>query len=129
MKKRLLKDLPFGNLNKRAVLTKDNGGYYIERGETIYKGGGSSHNGWNTLDDKECEIVNVIWDNEEWFVDATIKHIDIKATTNKIIIEFDAVDLGQAQLFAKGLKHTFLHFGEEENYAWNIFKGFTSTLC
>ncbi len=127
MKKRLLKDLPFGNLNKGTVLTKRNGGYYLECGETLYKSGGSSHNGWLTLDDKECEIVNMIWDNEEWFIEATIKHIEIKATTTKIIIEFDPVDLGQAQLFAKGLQHTFLHYGEEKG-SWNVFKDFTSSL-
>ena len=128
MKKRLLKDLPFGGLNKNTVLTKGNGGYYIERGDTIYNGGGGSHNGWTTFDGKECDIINMIWDNTDWFVEANINHLEIKATTTGIIIGFDAVDMGQAQLFAKGLQQCLLHYGEEEKYSWNIFKGFTTQL-
>jgi len=128
MKKRLLKDLPFGELNKGTVLTKGNGGYYVDRGQTIYKEGGSSDNGWSVLDDKECAIIDMVWENETWFAESTIKHIDIKATTTKILIEFEPVDLGQAQLFAKGIQHSFLHYGEEKNYSWNIFKGFTTRV-
>lgn len=128
-KKRLLKDLPFGNLKVGNVLTKGNGGYYIDNGETLYKSGGSSSNDWNVLDSKEIEIIDMIWDNKDWFTDAVLKHIDIKAKTDGLLISFDSLDLGQAQTFAKGIKSCLMNYGSEEvNYSWNEFKGFTISL-
>ena len=127
-KKRLLKDLPF-NLQKDEVLTKGNGGYYIDKGSTIYKEGGSSSNGWNVLDAQKIAIIDLIWDNKDWFVDANLKHVDIKTCRDKIIISFDPLDLEQAQTFAKGIRSCLANYGNEEGrHTWDEFKGFTGTL-
>lgn len=128
-KKRLLKDLPFGNLSIGMVLTKGNGGYYIERGYTFYSGGGSSHNGWEEMSDKETEIINLIWENDKWFQPATLEHIDIKVYPSKIEIIYQPLDLGQAQTFAQGLESCLSQYGcEDKNYAWKDFKGFSILL-
>lgn len=75
-KKRLLKDLPFGDLKVGSVLYKVNSGYQISLGETFYEQGGSSGRGVIVLDNIEKSIINEIWDNGEWFEDAILKHID-----------------------------------------------------
>ena len=128
-RKRLLKDLPFGKLNTGTVLTKGNGGYYVENGDTIYKEGGSSHRGWNVLENNEVKIVDLIWDNTEWLEPATLKHLDIQVSTDKIVLSFKPLDLEQAQTFAKGLQNLLHHYGEEETtYTWHEYKGFTTRL-
>ena len=129
MKKRLLKDLPFGHLNKNSVLTKNGCGYFIDNGVVLYTQGGGADNGKTVFEKEEEDIIDMIWDNPDWFIDAEIKNIVIKAGTQSIEIIFDAVDLGQAQLFARGINHCLKsHYGQDGNYSWNIFKGFTATL-
>ena len=128
-KKRLLKDLPFRKLTKGTVLTTGNHGYYIDRGVTYYAGGGSSNNGWIVLDEAEIEIVRMIWENPEWFTDATVPILDMKVFTDKIEITFASLDLGQAQMLARGIQSCLANFGnEEESYVWQEFKGFTILL-
>jgi len=128
MKKRLLKDLPFGELNKGAVITKGNGGYYIDFGDTYYEYGGVSSNRWEVFGKKECEIINTIWHNSEWFEDATLNHIDIQVHSNKIIFEFNHLDMGQSQLFARGVVHCLNKYYGKGSYSWNIFNNFTMTI-
>ena len=53
---------------------------------------------------------------------------ELTSTKNKIEIIFDSLDLEQAQMFARGIQHCFLKYGEDKNYAWNEFKGFTTSL-
>lgn len=129
MKKRLLKDLPFCQLTVGTVLTKANGGYHVDNGDTIYVGGGSCHRGWMGLDKSECGIVDMIWENKDWFVDAKVTAIEMKVHTDKIVLSFEALDLGQAQTFAKGIKRCLRDFGNEDgSYAWHEFKGFEISL-
>ena len=87
-KKRLLKDLPFGNLNKGAVLYKVNSSYQMSRGETFYTAGGSSNNGINVLDNAEKSIVDEIWENPKWFENAELKHIDFIPKPTSITLNF-----------------------------------------
>ncbi len=125
-KRRLLKDLPFGNMKNGTVLTKDNGGYYIDKGETIYRGGGNSDNGWGVLEKDEVRIIDLMWDNPEWCEPATIEHVDIKASRDNILISFKHLDLGQAQVFAKGIQHLLLNYwGKGQAKTWHKLKDFT----
>ena len=125
-KKRLLKDLPFGGLTRGVVLTKGNGGYYTDLGDTIYsEGHGSSHRGQRTLDSiTEYDIVDLIWNNLEWFEDADLKAITIEASTDKIVISFLPLDLAQAQTFAKGIAWCLDFSWPASGYTWSEFKDF-----
>jgi len=127
-KKRLRKDLPFGKLSSGDVLTKSNDGYYVELGDTLYDGGGSSSKGQNIMEDKECEMLDLIWDNSDWFEPATIDQITMKAECSKIILSFEPLDLRQAQDLAKGIRHHLLDFGNDGNYSWSEYKGFSLIL-
>lgn len=113
--------MPFGELKKDTVLSKgDSGG-------SFFVGGGSSSHTKPNFYGLEADIIANLWDNDDWFVDAELKHIDIIIESNKIIIEFDPIDLGDAQTFAKGIKSCLNKFYgiEEHNYIWKKFKGFT----
>ena len=128
MKKRLLKDLPFSGLNSGAVLTKANGGYHVDNGDTIYETGGSSSNGWKTLEGTECDIVDMIWYNDGWFEPSTVKHLNILVSRNNISIQFLPLDLRQAQILAKGIQHCIVNHLKDGSYTWNEFSGFTTTI-
>ncbi|NIA30721.1 MAG: hypothetical protein GWP06_12515, partial [Actinobacteria bacterium] len=104
-KKRLLKDLPFGNLNKDIVLHKANDSYQVNGGETYYSSGGNSNNGCEVCNEKEKEIIDMIWDNSDWFEIADLKHIDIIPKTTEIIIRFEPIDIEDVESFAKGIIH------------------------
>lgn len=131
-KKRLLKDLPFGNLTIGSVITSCNGGYMIDNGETYYDGGGSSMNRSFTCDNMQKEIIDLIWGNTEWFEPATINHIDIIAGTSQITIKFQPLDLGQSQVLANGIRHALQNYFNSENqekyYSWDKYKGFTVSI-
>jgi len=128
-KKRLLKDLPFDALKKGDVLTKAVDGYYIDCGRTFYSGGGDSSNGCNYMTENAAPIIDLIWNDPKWFVQADIKHVDIKATKDKIIISFDPVDLEQSQIFAMGIRSCLSKFASEDgSHTWDEFKGFTMSL-
>ncbi len=124
IKKRLKKDLPFGNLKTGDVLTKCNGRFEIFCGEHWYSPNLSgSDNGTIVFEGVEKEILSKIWDDEEWFEDATVDVLKIKVTTSEIKFQFKSLDLEDAQTLAKGIVFCLeKHFGEEEGYVWNKFK-------
>jgi len=130
MKKRLLIDLPFGNLNRNRVLTKTGCSFYIDNGATIYKDGGMSSNARSVFTDKESEILEAIWENEKWFVEATFNHLEIEASIDNIKINFDSLDLEDVQTLARGIKHCLImHYGQDsESYVWDKFKDFTISI-
>lgn len=130
MKKRLLKDLPFWNFIKWDVFSKWNWTYYIDMWETIYESGGSSSNWINYLEQNEKDIVDLVWDNESWFVESKIDHIQIVAKNDKIEINFSPLDKRDAQDFAKWIQATLIeHFWKSDrNMVWNKFAGFTTSL-
>ena len=131
LKRRLLKDLPFGNLKVNTVIYKANrghgGNYSISHGETYYKEGGSSSNGITTFDDSEEAILNAIWDNPEWFEDAVLEHIDFIPSNTSITLKFKAMDIEDVETLTKGLIHILDHL-KDDNYTWNDFKAFTTSI-
>lgn len=126
-KKRLLKDLPFGGLKNGTVLYKVNSGYQISHGETFYSTGGSSDNGVMVLDQKEESIVDMIWDNPDWFVDAELKHVDFVPKNDSITIRFDSMDIDDVIDFTKGLIHILPEM-EKEGWVWSKFKNITTSI-
>lgn len=63
MKYKLLKDLPF--MKAGEIFGKGSwvgGGFGVDRGETKYEGGGSSHNGVRTFDAHENAILQSLID-------------------------------------------------------------------
>lgn len=126
-KRRLKKDLPFGNLDKGIVLYSVNSGYQISGGETFYSTGGSSDNGTQVLDEKEKEIVDMIWDNEEWFEDSTLKHLDFIPKRDSIEIRFESMDIDDVIDFTKGLIHILPQMGNK-GWTWSKFKNLTTQI-
>lgn len=120
MKKRLLKDLPFGNLEEGTVLYKVNAGYQVSQGETFYSTGGSSDNGIIQLSKVEKEIIDKIFDDSEWFEEATLKKVYLIPRRNSITLRFKSMDLDDAVAIAKGLKHIFPML-KDGSYIWNEF--------
>ena len=123
-KKRLKKDLPFGNLKAGEVLTKCNKEFRILCGETWYSPNLSgSDRGIITFEKAEEEILLKIWNDEEWFEDASLDVLKIKVSTSKIEFQFKPLDLEDAQTLAKGIVFCLnKHFGEEKSYVWNKFR-------
>lgn len=135
MKKRLLKDLPFENIKAGTVIFYGSHGhghgstYCINRGEALYESGGSSSNGCSSFNETEVSILDAIWNNPEWFIEAKLKHIDIIARTNEIILRFDSLDMDDAQMLARGIQHWIMISNkEDDNHAWSEFRGFTTKL-
>ena len=126
-KRRLLKDLPFGNLKKDSVIVYINNSYRINNGDTYYKEGGSSSNGISIFDESEENILNAIWDNPEWFEDAVLEHIDFIPSNTSITLRFKAMDIEDVETLTKGLIHILDHL-EDDNYTWNNFKAFTTKI-
>ena len=127
MKKRLLKDLPFDNLKKDDVLYKVNGSYQIDHGETFYKGGGSSHNGVTILNTSSKDIIDMIWDKEDWFEEAILDHISVIPKGTELVIKFTPLCQEDSIYFAKGIIHILPHL-EDGSYVWNKFKGITTSI-
>lgn len=127
----MLKDLPFGNLKAGAVIYKGGRGhggqFSISRGNTYYQEGGSSHDGLIAFDDTEESILSAIWENEEWFEDATLSHIDVIPSTTCITLRFKAIDKEEAETLAKGIIHILPHL-QDDSYTWNEFKDFTTAI-
>jgi len=124
-KRRLLKDMPFDNLSKGTVVSTGLGGlygkYHIEQGNTYYKSGSSSSRGVTTFDKKVEEIIDLVWDNEEWFEDADLEEIKVIPSNTKIILEFKPIDIEEAENLAKGIMHILPHLGDD-SYVWGKFK-------
>ena len=127
MKKRLLKDLPFGNLTKGDVLYQVNSSYQISGGQCYYSTGGSSSNGTQVLDKNEKEIIDTIWDNDNWFEEATLKHLDFIPKKDSITIRFDSMDIEDVESLVKGIIHILPKL-DEKNYTWNKFINLTTQI-
>ena len=129
--RRLLKDLPFENLEKGDVISRGNKGFggefSISGGQTFYEGGGSSDRGLQGFNDKEEDILREIWDNEEWFADADLKHIDLIPATKSITLRFEPIDIEEAEILAKGIIKILPHL-QDGSYAWNKFKNITTQI-
>jgi hypothetical protein len=126
MKKRLLKDLPFGNLNKDTVLYRVNGSYQLNNGKTYYETG-HSDNGCFVCNSNEKGIIDLIWDNPDWFEDASLSHIDLIPTTTSLTLRFKPIDIEDAEYLAMGIVHILEHL-QEGNYVWNKFKNITTKI-
>jgi hypothetical protein len=127
MKKRLLKDLPFGNLKKGDVLAHYNSGYHKRFFDTFYSTGGSSSAGVNVFEKSEEEILDTIWENEEWFTEAVINHVEIVPSYNSVTIRFETLDAEDVTAFAKGIEHILPELSKG-SYTWNIFKDLTTSF-
>lgn len=130
-KRRLLKDLPFENLSKGTVIWKGgrghSGTYSISRFATYYSQGGSSSNGILTFDESAEEIIDLVWDKEEWFEDANLEHIDFVLSNKSLTLRFDTMDAEEVEELCKGLIHILGHL-EDGSYTWNKFSGITTSI-
>lgn len=126
MKKRLLKDLPFGRLSKNTVLYKVNGSYQVSGGKTYYENS-SSDNATYICEPNEREIIDLIWENPDWFEEATLSHIDFIPTTTSITLRFNPIDIDDSEYLAKGIIHILKHL-EDGSYVWNKFKSITTSI-
>ena len=126
-KKRLLKDLPFDSLTKGKVLYKENGTYKTSGGKTFYENGGDSSRSTMVLGESGKDIVDVIWNNEEWFENADLNHIKFIPETNSITLHFDPIDLDDVEVLTKGLIHILSHL-KDGCYTWNKFKDITTEI-
>ncbi len=131
MKRRSLKDLPFGGLKIGDVLYKGGrgtrGNYTVSGKTSFYENGGSSSGGLKVFEDSEENILDMIWDNSEWFEVADVKHMDVVATTTNITLKFKPIDIEDSETIAKGIIHVMKHL-EEKSYSWNEFCGFTMKM-
>ena len=126
-KKRLLKDLPFGDLKIGKVLDRVNGSYQITRFPTYYKEGGSSDNATSILDETEKNIIDLVWDNEDWFEPAIVDHIDFIPVDSGILLKFDSIDAIDKEDLIKGLIHILEHL-KDGSYTWNKFDDITTRI-
>lgn len=131
-KKRLLKDLPFGNLEKGDVIYKGSrgfgGSYSITNGNLYYESGGASDRGLQGFNHAEEAILDTVWDNPEWFEVADLKHIDFIQKKGQIILRFEPIDKGDQEDLVKGLIHILPKLGEEKGWTWNKFKDITTSM-
>lgn len=133
-KRRLLKDLPFENLKAGVVIWKGSRGgnfkYSVTRPTTFYKEGGESSGGVVSFDAPNAEVIlDTIWDNEEWFEDADITHIDIKIISNhEISLQFGSMDYEDVEYLAKGIQHQLQINMPKDKYVWNKFEVTTRIL-
>jgi len=127
MEKRLLKDLPFGSLTKGKVIAKHGGVYHVDSGKRYYSEGGSSSNGESVYGETEAHILDLIWDNDEWFVPSTLKHIDFIVKNDRLILKFDSLSYQDVDTLAKGIIHLLpsLQIG---SWVWSKFKDITVAL-
>jgi hypothetical protein len=130
-KRRLIKDLPFDGLDKGTVIWRGGRGhggkYSISRGKTYYDGGGDSDNGITVFDDSVEEIIDLVWDNADWFEDAGLKHIDLVPVKNGLLLRFEPIDRDELEEFAKGLIHILPNL-KEGSYSWNKFDDITARI-
>lgn len=127
MTKRLLKDLPFEHLKKDSVVEYVNSGYRVNLGNTYYSTGGSSDGGCFGFDKPTEEILSLVWDNPEWFEEASLNHISFVPSRTSVILEFKPIDIGDAEDLARGIIHILKHL-EEGSYVWGKFKNITTKM-
>jgi len=122
-KKRLKKDLPFGEFNrtvKGTVINYDGIKYFIHK----Y----FSYDDIYVFEENATQILNTIWNDPTWFEDAKINHIDILIDNDKIILRFDSVDIKDAENLAKAIDHYFHSVLGKENNNWDKLAGFTTKI-
>jgi hypothetical protein len=127
MKKRLLKDLPFENLVAGTVLYRVNGSYQIDSFKRYYESGGSSSGPTNVMDKSEKEVIDVIWDNEDWFESAELKHVDIVLSMDSVTLRFKTMSADDVESFAKGIQRILPHLADD-SYTWNKFSNITTKI-
>ncbi len=130
-KRRLLKDLPFDGCGKGVIIWKGGRGhggkYSISNKETYYSTGGSSSNGLTLFDKNEEEIIDLIWDNKDWFVDADLKHIDFIFTTTSVMLKFDSIDIEDSKDLTRGLIHILPEL-KKKGWTWERFGDITTAI-
>lgn len=126
--KRLLKDLPFENLKAGTVIIKRNSGYEIPSFPTYYDVGGSSSNGTQCIyNGSEKDIINTVWDNEDWFEEATLEHIDIVLGRSEIKLRFKPLSADKANDLAHGIAEILKHL-DDGSYVWNGMGSVTTKI-
>lgn len=133
MKKRLLQNLPFWNFRIWDVFTFNwcSSFLYIDKWQTLYSWWWCSDNWFDYIEMDEKKIITAIWDNPDWFSDVELKELKFNVSTNKIVIDFDSLDLWQAQTLAKWLQEVIEdNFCNEKykNFVWRKFWWFTISL-
>lgn len=119
MEKRLLKDLPFDSLKAGKVFSKRNGGYEISTIPQFYENGSESSGvTYVYKEGSERSIIDTIWENPDWFEEATLNHIDIVLGFNEIKLRFKPLSAEKATYLAKGIKH-ILKYLDDGSYTWN----------
>lgn len=130
-KRRLLKDLPFDHCKKGVVLWKGSrgtGGTYSVTGrKTFYSGGGSSDNGIWVFDRQTEEILDLIWNNDEWFEDAILSHIDFSHTNETVTLRFPSLDAEDAYNLMRGIIHILPHL-KDKGWVWSEFPELTTEI-
>lgn len=130
-KRRLLKHLPFDNLEPGDVIWRGGRGhggeFSVSRGHTFYESGSSSGNGIYGFNKSAEEILLKIWDDPDWFEDANLTHIDVVAKTDSITLRFKPIDIEEAEEFMRGLIHILPEI-EKAGFVWSKFKGITTTI-
>lgn len=130
-KRRLLKDLPFDHCIKGTVIYKASrghgGNYSISNKTTFYETGGSSSNGLWAFEKNQEEIIDLIWDNEKWFEDADLKHIDFITTPTSVTLRFSSIDIEEAEELTKGLIHILPKLAEK-GWVWSKFDNITTSI-
>jgi len=122
-KKRLKKDLPFGEFNrtvKGTVINYDGIKYFIHK----Y----FSYDDIYVFEENATQILNTIWNDPTWFEDAKINHIDILIDNDKIILRFDNLDIKDVENLAKAIDHYFHSVLEKEDYILGELAGFTTEI-
>jgi len=122
-KKRLKKDLPFGEFNrtvKGTVINYDGIKYFIHK----Y----FSYDDIYVFEENATQILNTIWNDPTWFEDAKINHIDILIDNDKIILRFDNLDIKDVVNLAKAIDHYFHSVLEKEDYILGELAGFTTEI-
>lgn len=126
--KRLLKDLPFENLKAGTVIIKRNSGYEVPSFPTYYDRGGSSGGSTQCIYvGSEKDIIDTVWDNEAWFEEATLEHIDIVLGRSEIKLCFKPLSAEKANDLAQGIAQILKHL-DDGSYVWNGMGGVTTKV-
>jgi hypothetical protein len=128
-KKRLLKDLPFDHLKKGAVVDDvSQYHYHIHRGSTFYGNFSSSDNGVTTFSDEINEILDLVWNNPDWFEPATLEKIEITRTDGGILLKFQPISEDDKECLMQGLVSLLSDLENHPNKTWSKFKNLVPTI-
>jgi len=123
-KKRLKKDLPFGEfdfVSKGTIINFDGEKYFIDKD--------FSSDGVYIFEKAESQILKKIWNNPIWFF-ANLNHINIIVNSNKIILELEneGIDINDIKNLAKAIDYYFHSILGKENNDWDKLAGFTTKI-